>query len=88
MTLRKYLQSSIITDATIVDFGVLDCVNAHKALMPVDHHGPGMISKDRSRVLADGNENTLNPTIDEPGNYVLTITNTLTVVSRQISDGD
>jgi len=63
--------------ATIVDFGILDCVNPTQSLdatgsssgtgFDILWTGPG--------ILADGNEYTLQPTIDAPGNYVLTITN-------------
>ncbi len=66
--------------ANIVDYGILDCVNTTQSLdasgsstgspFDITWTGPG--------ILADGNEHTLNPTIDEPGNYILTITNTQT----------
>jgi gliding motility-associated-like protein len=69
-----------LPDATIVDFGILDCVNTTQSLdasgsssgpdYDIEWEGPG--------ILNDGNENTLNPTIDEPGDYILNITNTMT----------
>jgi gliding motility-associated-like protein len=43
----------------------------------IDWTGPG--------VVTDGNEVTLHPTIDKPGNYILTITNTLTTCANSAS---
>jgi gliding motility-associated-like protein len=73
--------------AVVADFGILNCINTTQSLdAEGSSFGPGFdINWAGPGVLADGNENTLHPTIDEPGNYILTITNTLTGCSNTAS---
>ncbi len=71
----------------IADFVVLNCLNpiqnldANGSSSGPDYEivwaGPG--------IIVDGNETTLNPNVDQPGNYLLTITNTLTGCTAQAS---
>jgi gliding motility-associated-like protein len=73
--------------ATVANFVVLDCINTIQSLdasgssfglvYDIAWAGPG--------VLLDGNENSLNPNVDQPGVYQLTVTNTLTGCSAQTS---
>lgn len=73
--------------ATIADPVVLDCINPVQSLdaggssfglaYDIFWTGPG--------ILLDGNENTLNPNVNQPGNYVLTVTNILTGCTAQAS---
>ncbi|MBK9103821.1 MAG: gliding motility-associated C-terminal domain-containing protein [Saprospiraceae bacterium] len=64
---------------TVADFGTLDCVNTTQRLDATgSSSGPGFtIAWTGPGILIDGNENTLRPTIDKPGKYILTITNTV-----------
>lgn len=65
---------------TIANFGILNCINATQSLDATGSSfgnnynivwtGPG--------ILQDGNENSLKPTINKPGNYILTITDNVT----------
>ncbi len=76
-----------LPDAVVADFVVLNCQNPVQSLdasgssFGLDYEitwtGPG--------ILLDGNENSLNPNINEPGNYQLTVTNTLTGCTAQAS---
>lgn len=71
--------------AIVADLVVLNCTNTTQSLdgtgsstgvnYEVSWTGPG--------ILIDGNENTLNPNVDQPGIYQLTITNNLTSCSAQ-----
>ncbi|MFK7773374.1 MAG: gliding motility-associated C-terminal domain-containing protein [Saprospiraceae bacterium] len=62
--------------------GTITCTNPEISLDAslVSSSGPGYfiewVAADGSGVVIDGNENTLMPTINEPGAYILTITNT------------
>ncbi|HZY10431.1 MAG TPA: gliding motility-associated C-terminal domain-containing protein, partial [Bacteroidota bacterium] len=73
--------------AVATDNVVIDCINPIQSLdangssfgsqYEITWTGPG--------ILADGNENTLHPSIDQAGLYVLTIKNTLTGCSSTAS---
>ena len=76
-----------LPNATVADFVVLDCINT---VLPLDASGSSTgqdfdISWLGPGVINDGNENTLNPNIDQPGIYELTITNNQTGCSAQAS---
>ena len=64
----------------VVDNATLDCNNPVQSLNAEgSSYGSGYsIVWTGPGIIADGNEGTLNPTIDEQGSYLLTITNTLT----------
>ncbi len=74
-----------LPEAMIADVVVLDCNNPIQSLdgsgsdsglsFDINWSGPG--------VVQDGNQNTLFPNINQPGNYTLTITNLLTGCSAQ-----
>ena len=71
---------NLLPKAIAIDNAELDCTNTTRTLdatgsssgagYSIVWTGPG--------VLADGNENTIRPTVDQPGVYVMTITNTQT----------
>jgi gliding motility-associated-like protein len=63
--------------ATIMDLGVLDCTHTTQSLdASGSSFGPAFdITWSGSGIVPDGNEKTLHPTINQPGQYVLTVTN-------------
>ncbi len=67
-----------IPTAMVDDFVALDCTNPIQSLNATgSSYGSGFdIIWTGPGIIADGNENTLSPTIDQAGMYVLTITNT------------
>lgn len=67
-------------DVLIASAPMLDCNNA-SVMLDADGSSTGPeydILWTGPGIVVDGNEKTLHPTIDKPGNYQLTITNTLT----------
>ena len=69
-----------LPSVTIANFGILNCINTTQSLdatgssfgadYDIAWTGPG--------ILQDGNENSLQPTINKPGTYTLTVTNKMT----------
>lgn len=65
---------------TIANAGQIDCSHSMQSLNANgSSFGPGYsIQWTGPGIVLDGNENTLQPTVDKGGNYLLTISNTLT----------
>jgi len=71
---------NLIPKAVAVDNAELDCTNTTRTLDATgSSDGPGYsIVWTGPGILSDGKENTIHPTVDQPGIYVMTITNTQT----------